>query len=56
MIHRFQSCPGVDALKVFLDLELFNFDSSKEISFKQSKTNDKAKLIGQSSKLPLGQK
>ena len=38
MIHKCHSCSGVDALKVFLNLELFDFDNSKEISFNQSKT------------------
>ena len=41
MIHRCQSCPGVDALKLFLDLELYDFDNSKEISFNQWKTTDR---------------
>ena len=48
MFHRCQSCPGVDALKVFLDLELFGFDlTSKEISFNQRKTTNRTKLITQ---------
>ena len=45
MIHRCQSCAGVDDLKVFLDLELFDFDSNKEISFNQWKTTDRTELI-----------
>ena len=47
MIHRCQCCSGVDALKAFLDLKLFDFDNSK-ISFNQWKTNNRAELIRQS--------
>ena len=35
MIQRRQCYPGIHALKIFLDLELFDFDNSKKISFNQ---------------------
>ena len=44
MFHRCQSCSEVDDLKVFLHLELFDFDNSKKIAFNQWKATNRTKL------------
>ena len=45
MVHRCESCPGIDALKSFLDNELEDMDIEEEFHFNQWRSTDRSQLI-----------
>ena len=42
MVHRCESCPGIDALKSFLDNELEDMDIEEEFHFNQWRSTDRS--------------
>ena len=47
MVHRCESCPGIDALKSFLDNELDDIDIEEEFHFNQWRSTNRSQLITQ---------
>lgn len=47
MVHRCDRCPGSEALKAFLDIELETIDIEEQFHFNQWKSTDRSQLITQ---------
>ena len=45
MMHRCQNCPGTDALRLFLDEQLDEFDPDTEFHYSQWQTTERATLM-----------